>query len=45
MTMYVDASALMKCYISKRDSVVAEHFLAADPILITSQIDRGGAQT
>ncbi|MDE0269430.1 MAG: type II toxin-antitoxin system VapC family toxin [Acidimicrobiaceae bacterium] len=38
MTMYVDTSALMKRYISERDSVVAEHFLAADPVLITSRL-------
>lgn len=38
MTMLVDTSALMKHYISERDSVVAEHFLAADPVLITSRL-------
>lgn len=38
MTTYVDASALMKRYIEEPDSALAERWLQADPVLVTSWI-------
>jgi len=38
MTLYVDASALLKRYIEERDSEVAESLLATDPVLVTSRL-------
>lgn len=38
MTLYVDTSALLKRYISERDSDVAEQYMAADPILVTCRL-------
>ena len=38
MTTYVDSSALLKAYVEEADSDIAEHLLAADPVLVTSWI-------
>lgn len=38
MTLYVDASAILKRYLDERDSDVAEAHLASDPVLATSRI-------
>ena len=38
MTTYVDSSALLKRYIDETDSDVAERYLNADPVLITSWV-------
>lgn len=38
MTTYVDASALMKRYVDEPDSVVAERWLDADAVLVTSWV-------
>lgn len=38
MTTYVDASALMKRYVDEPDSTVAERWLDADAVLVTSWI-------
>lgn len=38
MTTYVDASALVKHYLDEVDSSVAEEYLTADPVLVTSWI-------
>jgi predicted nucleic acid-binding protein len=38
MTAYVDSSALLKRYVEEADSELAEHLLAADPVLVTSWV-------
>ena len=38
MTLYVDASALMKRYVDERDSDVAEQLMGTDPVLVTSHL-------
>jgi predicted nucleic acid-binding protein len=38
MTLYVDTSALFKKYVQERDTDVALHFLASDPVLVTSRL-------
>ncbi len=38
MTTYVDSSALLKRYIDEIDSDVAERYLNADPVLVTSWV-------
>ena len=38
MTLYVDTSALLKRYISERDTDVAEQYIAADPTLVTCRL-------
>lgn len=38
MTTYVDSSALLKHYLDEIDSDVAEEYLSADPVLVTSWI-------
>ena len=38
MTLYVDTSALLKRYVSERDSDVAEQLMATDPVLVTSRL-------
>ncbi len=38
MTLYVDSSALLKRYVSERDSGVADDLLATDPVLVTSRL-------
>ena len=38
MTLYVDASALMKRYVDERDSDVAEQLMGTDPVLVTSNL-------
>ncbi|MDE0699598.1 MAG: type II toxin-antitoxin system VapC family toxin [Acidimicrobiaceae bacterium] len=38
MTLYVDTSALLKRYISERDSDAAEQYIAADPTLVTCRL-------
>ncbi len=38
MTTYVDASALMKRYVDEPDSALAERWLQADTVLVTSWI-------
>lgn len=38
MTLYVDASALLKRYVDEHDSDVAEELLRSDPVLVTSRL-------
>ncbi len=38
MTLYVDASALMKRYVDEHDSEAAVGLMAADPVLVTSRL-------
>ncbi len=38
MTLYVDSSALLKRYVDEPDSPLADQFMAADPILVTSRL-------
>lgn len=38
MTTYVDSSALLKRYVDEVDSDIAEEFLLADPVLVTSWV-------
>jgi len=38
MVLYVDSSALMKRYVAEHDSVVADSFLASDPVRATSRL-------
>jgi uncharacterized protein len=38
MTTYVDSSALLKRYVEEIDSEVAEEYLNADPVLVTSWV-------
>lgn len=38
MTTYVDSSAVLKRYVDEPDSEIAERFLVADPVLVTSWV-------
>jgi uncharacterized protein len=38
VTTYVDSSALIKRYVQEPDSDLAEQFLSADPVLVTSWV-------
>ncbi|MCX7620587.1 MAG: hypothetical protein N2037_07060 [Acidimicrobiales bacterium] len=38
MTLYADASALLKRYIEERDSVRPDELLSSDPQLVTSRV-------
>lgn len=38
MTLYVDASALLKRYVDEHDSAAAVELMAADPVLVTSRL-------
>lgn len=38
MTLYVDASALLKRYVDEHDSPAAVELMAADPLLVTSRL-------
>ncbi len=38
MTLYVDASALLKRYVDEHDSAQAESLLGTDPVLVTSRL-------
>jgi predicted nucleic acid-binding protein len=38
MTVYVDASALLKRYVDEHDSDVADELMRSDPVLVTSRL-------
>ncbi len=38
MTLYVDTSAIMKRYVTERDSDIAKSLMATDPVLVTSRL-------